>query len=84
LILCFIFEKRDLSRYGSLFMRILDIVCGSIFILYAIQIITNLFEKHVSQYAGFVQLGLVFVSAIYILFNSIYILLKYESRFNIK
>jgi len=84
LILCFVFEKRDLSRYGSLFMRILDIVCGSIFILYAIQIITNLFEKYVSQYAGFVQLGLVFVSAIYILLNSIYILLKYESRFNIK
>lgn len=84
LMLCFIFEKRELSRYGSFFMRIFDIVCGSLFILYAIQIVTNLFEKYISQYAGFIQLSLVFVSAVYILFNAIYILLKYESRFNIK
>lgn len=84
LILCFIFEHRDLSRYGSLFMRILDITCSVIYILHVLWLLSGLFSNFRYQYDGYFQIFLIFISFIYIFSNSIYILLKFESRYNLK
>ena len=84
LMLCFVFEKKDLSRYGSSFMRILDITCASFYILFSIWILSGLFENLYIRYSGFIQILLLVVSVVYIISNSMYIFLKYESRYNIK
>ncbi len=84
LIVCFIFEKIDLSRYGSFFMRILSISCSSIYILYTLWMISGVFLNFRIQYSGYFQIFLMLISFIYIFSNSIYVLIKFESRNNIK
>lgn len=84
LYICFIFERRDMSKYGSVFMRIVDITCGSFFILFSLQISTKLFNELVSDYRGYMQMGIILISGIYIFANSIYVFLKYETRYNIR
>lgn len=84
LYICFIFERRDMSKYGSVFMRIIDITCGSFFILLALQISTKIFKELVSGYKGYIQMAIILISGIYILANSIYVFLKYETRYNIR
>lgn len=84
LILCFIFEKPDLSKYGSCFMRITDMVCSIILILYALWTVSGVFAAFHARYCGYFQIFIIFTSLIYVMINSIYVLLKYESRYNIK
>jgi hypothetical protein len=84
LFVCFFIEKIDYSKYGSRFMRIVDIIIGSLYIIYTFQIMTGLFDFIYGDYSPIFEICILFASFIYILFNSIYMFFKYESNSNVK
>ncbi|MFA7673315.1 MAG: hypothetical protein WCY62_05630 [Clostridia bacterium] len=84
LFVCFFIEKIDYSKYGSRLMRVVAIIIGSLYIIYAFQIITGLLGSIYNNYSSVFELCILCASFIYALFNSIYMLFKYESSSNVK
>jgi len=84
LFLCFFIEKIDYSKYGNRSMRISAIIIGSLYIIYAFQIITGLFDFVYNDYSFLFEICILCASFFYILFNSVYMLFKYESSSSIK
>jgi hypothetical protein len=84
LFVCFFIEKRDYSKYGNRLMRMSSIVIGSLYIIYTFQIITGLFDFIYNDYSSVFEVCILCASFIYTLFNSIYMLFKYESSSSVK
>ena len=84
LILCFIIEKPYSSKYASLTMRIIDIVCGSLFIAYTIWKISGILRDFLLSYEGYFQLIMLSVSVVFVMSNAVYMYLKFETRYSVK